>query len=567
MINDSSVYLFFRRMRVPLIVLISSYAVATAGFTLMPGQDDQGNPWRLSLFEAFYVVSYTGSTIGFGEVPYAFSPAQRLWTTFSIYLTVIAWLFSIGSIVSLLQDSNFRTVLRRTRFQRAVRSLRQPFYLICGHGDTGRALARALSTDGHPVVVLDNNPDKIDQLIVSDYGDDIAPFCMDARLPDNLIEAGLRSRWCLGLFAVTGCDQTNLKIAISARLLNQNCVVQARADTRAVADNLRSFDTHGVINPIEEYVRRLRLAVTRPAIFALYQWIASGPHMHRPEPVDLPQGRWLVCGYGRLGQALAGLLQELGIETVVIADPRAREEGDLPELPAGAVAGPPTQAETLREAGIESAVALLATTREDADNLSILITARALNDQLFTGLLENGLSSHELMREAKPDLLAQPSVVVAGAMLNRARSALSSVFFEHLLQQSDELGLDLLERLSSQSPDRPPELLTLRISERRAPALAAFLESGQHISLGELLRDAQRFPESLPITPLLLRRGEDDRMLPDSDCRIELGDQLLLAAAPGSPRRLERNLSSESQLAFVITGRDQPQGWLWQRLS
>jgi hypothetical protein len=102
--KDSFLFLFLRRMRVPLVVLISAYSIATVGFTLIPGVDDQGNPWRMSVFEAFYVVSYTGSTIGFGEVPYAFSPAQRAWTMVSIYVTVIAWLFSIGSIVSLLQD-------------------------------------------------------------------------------------------------------------------------------------------------------------------------------------------------------------------------------------------------------------------------------------------------------------------------------------------------------------------------------------------------------------------------------------------------------------------------------
>ncbi|HAN27667.1 MAG TPA: potassium transporter TrkA, partial [Haliea salexigens] len=103
-VHKSLVFLFLRRMRMPLVILITAYAIATVGFTLIPGVDDQGNPWRMSFFQAFYVVSYTGSTIGFGEVPYPFSPGQRLWTMVSIYLTVIAWLFSIGSIVALLQD-------------------------------------------------------------------------------------------------------------------------------------------------------------------------------------------------------------------------------------------------------------------------------------------------------------------------------------------------------------------------------------------------------------------------------------------------------------------------------
>src|SRR6056297_2247363 len=149
--TESLLFLFFRRMRMPLIVLITAYAIATVGFTLMPGMDDQGNPWRMSLFEAFYVVSYTGSTIGFGEVPYEFTAAQRMWTMVSIYLTVISWLFSIGSIISLLQDPIYRSALRRARQSRGVRAMSRPFFLICGYGDTGQILVRALSARGHPV--------------------------------------------------------------------------------------------------------------------------------------------------------------------------------------------------------------------------------------------------------------------------------------------------------------------------------------------------------------------------------------------------------------------------------
>jgi len=82
-------YVLLRRMRTPLIVLIVMYSVAVLGFTLIPGQDAEGQPWHMSFFHALYVVSYTASTIGFGEIPYAFTETQRLWMMFVIHLTVI----------------------------------------------------------------------------------------------------------------------------------------------------------------------------------------------------------------------------------------------------------------------------------------------------------------------------------------------------------------------------------------------------------------------------------------------------------------------------------------------
>jgi len=58
----------------------------------------------MTFFDAFYFMSYTASTIGFGELPNPFTAAQRLWVTISIYLTVIGWAYAIGSLLSLLQD-------------------------------------------------------------------------------------------------------------------------------------------------------------------------------------------------------------------------------------------------------------------------------------------------------------------------------------------------------------------------------------------------------------------------------------------------------------------------------
>ncbi|HHJ81110.1 MAG TPA: potassium transporter TrkA, partial [Candidatus Tenderia electrophaga] len=80
--------LVLRRMRAPLIVLISAYAISILGLVLIPGVDDQGNPWNMSFFHAFYFVSYMATTIGFGEIPFEFTNGQRLWTTIAMYLTV-----------------------------------------------------------------------------------------------------------------------------------------------------------------------------------------------------------------------------------------------------------------------------------------------------------------------------------------------------------------------------------------------------------------------------------------------------------------------------------------------
>jgi len=81
-----------RRMRAPLIVIVAVYAIAVLGLVLIPGIDTDGNPAPpMSFFHAFYFVSFTATTIGFGEVPVPFSNGQRLWVTVCIYLAVFGW--------------------------------------------------------------------------------------------------------------------------------------------------------------------------------------------------------------------------------------------------------------------------------------------------------------------------------------------------------------------------------------------------------------------------------------------------------------------------------------------
>ncbi len=209
----------------PSVVPMILRRMRTVGFTLIPGVDDQGNPWRMSFFEAFYVVSYTGSTIGFGEVPYDFSGGQRMWTMVSIYLTVFSWLYSVGIIISLLQDKSFRQELSRVQLQRSLRRFREPFYVICGYGDTGKLLTRSLLSRGMRVVIVDKDPEAIDSLRVKDQGLYVPGFTVDAEIPGNLVKAGLKHPLCRGVLAVTDNNHTNLKIATTVKLLNKHIVV------------------------------------------------------------------------------------------------------------------------------------------------------------------------------------------------------------------------------------------------------------------------------------------------------------------------------------------------------
>src|SRR5659263_504956 len=117
-------------MRAPLVLLIGIFAVAAAGLAVIPGQDADGNPAHMSIFDAFYFMSYTATTIGFGELAAAFTIPQRMWVTAAIYSQVIGWAYSIGTLFSLLQDPSFQDAIATGRFRRRVRRLSEPFLIV-----------------------------------------------------------------------------------------------------------------------------------------------------------------------------------------------------------------------------------------------------------------------------------------------------------------------------------------------------------------------------------------------------------------------------------------------------
>ena len=121
-LQSATIFLVMRRMRAPLIVLIVVFSISVLGLALIPGVDPDGNVAQMTLFDAFYVISYTATTIGFGELPWPFTVAQRLWLTISIYLSVIGWAYAIGSVLTLLGDSGFRRGARPAEIHAQGRS-------------------------------------------------------------------------------------------------------------------------------------------------------------------------------------------------------------------------------------------------------------------------------------------------------------------------------------------------------------------------------------------------------------------------------------------------------------
>jgi Trk K+ transport system NAD-binding subunit len=558
---SATIFLIMRRMRVPLITLIVIFSVSVAGLALIPGVDADGQPAKLSLFDAFYFMSYTATTIGFGELPWPFTPGQRLWVTFSIYLSVVGWAYAIGSLLTLLQDRSFRHALALQQFTRKVARLREPFLLLAGYGRAGELLVKSFDALGQRVVVIDESSDRIDALELAAYHADVPGLAANAGNPHHLSIAGLGHPNCSGVLALTNDDETNLAVTMAAALLRPELPIVARTISTTVADRMHAFGTPSVVNPFDRFGDHLRLALNAPASYQLLTWLEAGPGAPLPVKANPPpEGRWVMCGYGRFGRELTEDLQAQGFEVTIIEPREARDH------PAGVIIGDACEPDVLEQADLRGAIGLVAGTDNDTTNLSMLANARRMNPKLFLAARQNKPTSAALFEAMRLDALLVPTEVVAHEVYAQISTPLLWRFIQGVPAQGDEWASDLLGRLLDNCGRELPALWKIRLDSDQAPALQERLVAEQ-VALGDLLRSPEERERRLKVVPLLVLRGDETTLAPSDDLVLAADDELLFAGEGFARRELEGTLVIDAAAAYVLSGDRIPSSWVWRKLS
>lgn len=561
---DTIFFLILRRMRAPLLTLLLAYAIAIFGLVLIPGQEVDGSPWHMDFFHALYFVSYMATTIGFGELPYEFSDAQRLWVLVCIYATVIAWIYSIGSLIALLQDKTLQRAREKRWFESRVKAIREPFYLVCGYGQTGSGLVRALTNQGQRAVVLDSAADRVAQLRLENLREFVPALRADVRRPESLLLAGLRRRHCAAVLALTSSNEVNLKVALASKLIKPSVKVICRADSHDVEANMASFGTDHIYDPFDIFSDYLATALRAPGLALLQDWLSGAPGSRLKDPVSPPtKGLWILCGYGRLGKALCDRLIHLGIEVIVIEATPERTG----EPPVKWVRGWGTEAKTLLEAEIDRAVGLVAGTNNDTNNLSILMTAKELRPDLFTLVRENQEMNELLFSAIGADLRMRPSAIVAQRIRTLLSNPLVMDFIAVARRREDSWACELVSRIAALVQDSSPEVWEVRIDEEGAYALLQHGLDRSRLSLETLLRDPSEREQDLPVIALMHQRETDSSLLPKFDRVLMPGDRLLFCGSAASRSKMSWVLQNCHALNYVITGEQVASGWVWRWLS
>lgn len=229
--------------------------------------------------------------------------------------------------------------------------------------------------------------------------------------------------------------------------------------------------------------------------------------------IERLDGHFILCGFGRVGRGAADELRQAGASFVVVDRDeekveRAIKQGML------AVLADASRDETLRDVGIDRARGLIATLASDADNLFLILSAKALNSKLHLSARVAEEASEPKLRRAGADFVFAPYNSTGHRM---AQALLKPHVQQFLDFTTQNVGLDA------------------GIEQVKVAARSSFADSS--------LADMQVRRE-FGVIVLAIRKASGEMLFnPPAEAKICTGDHLIVMGRPDGLRKLEQMLT------------------------
>ena len=222
--------------------------------------------WRVeghsySLFESVYFALITISTVGYSELPRMdLNPSARMLVMGMIVAGVASVAFFQSSLTTLMIEGVIGKAFRRRIMQRRIAAL-SGHTIVAGCGRTGRFVVEELSANEMPFLIIDRDPDVLEQ-INADFGGRMAYVVGDATDDHSLSAAGIER--AAGLITALSSDPDNVFVTISARSLNPKVRIVAKALSIGVEAKLERAGADAMVSPHRIGGLRLVTELVRP---------------------------------------------------------------------------------------------------------------------------------------------------------------------------------------------------------------------------------------------------------------------------------------------------------------
>ena len=215
------------------------------------------------------------------------SDAGRLFTSFYILFNLLVVAYLVSVLTTYIFDGELRHLFRMIRADQEIKSFRN-HVIVCGFGRNGYKAYDELRQSGTRAVVVDQNQ----ALLVATNerlpaAQQIPAVFGNATLDNTLRQAGIEH--ARALITALPSDADNVFVALSARELNPNLTIIARASARSSVSKLLSAGANSVVLPDEIGGSHMANLVIRPEVIRFLDMI-SGLDPNKLRLEELPFG-------------------------------------------------------------------------------------------------------------------------------------------------------------------------------------------------------------------------------------------------------------------------------------
>jgi voltage-gated potassium channel len=248
-----------RRVQSAVLALLIIGAAGVLGYMVFEG-------WSFS--DALYMTVITLTTVGYREVR-ELDESGQLWTMLLLITGVGTLFYAAVSSVELVVEGTVRGYFGRRRVKAAIRRL-EGHYILCGYGRVGRQVVREFAADDVPFVIVEQDPEVLEECIAEGY----LALLGEASDDDVLEEAGILGAG--GLIAAVDSDADNVFVVLSARKLNPKLHIVARASSDESAAKLEIAGADRTLSPYAVGGRRLAALATQPLVVDFLDVVTRG---------------------------------------------------------------------------------------------------------------------------------------------------------------------------------------------------------------------------------------------------------------------------------------------------
>jgi voltage-gated potassium channel len=151
-------------------------------------------------------------------------------------------IYAAGQLIEIVLEGQIIGYRRRRKMENTIKELKDHF-IICGFGRVGHQVAAELNAARIPCVVIDTKPEVALELEPQGIPHLLGDITSDAILK----EAGIMQ--AKGLIASADSDTANVFVTLSARVLNPNLYIIARAGNPDAEEKLKKAGANRVISP------------------------------------------------------------------------------------------------------------------------------------------------------------------------------------------------------------------------------------------------------------------------------------------------------------------------------